>query len=95
MYRMVRHALRGASASAIAATLFVGGVGVASTIDGHAVSHDDSVRCEEDQPCWNWQEMGNRSSGATLDIHGSTITGVVTVNEDYSMTFRAGDTSAH
>ena len=44
--------------------------------------------CYEDQECWNWETMGNRTSGVAITLYtGEVWTGNLTANGDGTYTF--------
>lgn len=44
--------------------------------------------CHEDQECWNWETMGNRTSGVAITLHtGEIWTGNLTAKGDGTYTF--------
>lgn len=86
----IRTAVR-ASAAIIATAAVALVVGWAGGEDAKARGIDLAPvsACQEDEPCWDWRTMGDRSAGGTLDLPGGeSIDVIVTANADGTYTVR-------
>lgn len=51
------------------------------------VPRERVTACEESDPCWDWQTMGNGTAAATLETPDGTLEGTVTVADDGAYIF--------
>jgi hypothetical protein len=61
------------SLTTVAAT--VAATAIALTVAGHSYPHTstETSTCYEDEPCWDWQTMGNGQRGGYVTVCPTTV----------------------